>query len=233
MTFVRSLKSLGVAAAVALMALGGSASASKLSFNSGQAYMDRTLLITASGKASKQIEPDQVTLQVKLSAAGKDVGSVVLALNNRQNRLLDAAKGEGADVVSSSVSALDVREDRRSRRKNGNPDEAYKGTMQLSLTMKFSNNPLALIAKVTDGLVEGISRTRFGVSDQESGTEALKAEALANARKQAEAKAKLLNAKLGRLVNVTYRETPHRSSYGNGAATLQVRAMATFQREGE
>ncbi len=231
MALIQSAKSFCLAAIIALSALSGPAAGSDKS-RAALGYYDRSLLITTTGKATQQVAPDQVTIQVKLSGFGEDVGAVVSALNAQKKELIEAAQGVNDSMASAQVITLDVRENRRNRRNKGNSEEAYQGNMQLSLTMKISGDPLALIAEVTNGRVEGISRTRFEVSDTNGNTDELKKQALADARKKAMEKAALLEAKLGRLVNVNYRETPRRSNYGNGAATLAVRATATFQREG-
>lgn len=191
---------------------------------------DRAMLITVSGKATKSIQPDQMTIQVKLSGFGEDVGAVVLALNSQKKEMLKAAEKAADQMVSAHVTSLDVREDRRRRRDNARSQDAYQGHMQLSLTMKFAGDPLELIAKVTNGRVDAISRTRFEVSEGDVDTKELKAAALADARKEAQEKAELLGTKLGQLLNVNYHETPRRSSYGHGPSMVTVRATATFQR---
>ena len=227
---LNSVKTLGLAVIIALSAASAPAVAGNNKLSTALGHYGRAQLITATGKATKQIQPDQVTIQVKLSGFGEDVGSVVTALKTQKKELLGSAQGANDNMARASVISLDVRENRRNRRNKGNSKEAYQGNMQLSLTMKIGDDPLALIAKVTDGRVEGISRTRFEVSDPSVNTDELKKQALADARDQAMEKAKLLQIKLGRLVNVTYRETPRRSNYGNGAAALTIRAMASFQR---
>ena len=230
MAFIQSAKTFGLAAFIAFCACTVPAAAGSDKLRAAIGYYDRALLITSTGKAIQQIEPDQVTIQVKLAGYGEDVGAVVAALNTQKKELIEAAQGINENKASAQVVTLDVRENRRNRRKKGNAEEAYQGTMQLSLTMKVSGDPLELIAEVTNGRVEGISRTRFEVSEAKGNTEELKKQALAQAREQAEKKAKLLETKLGKLVNVHYRETPRHSNYGNGVTSLTVQATATFQR---
>ncbi len=231
MAFIQSVKTFGLATIVALSAYTVPATAGNEKLRAALGYYDRSLLITTTGKAAQQVEPDQVTIQVKLSGFGEDVGAVVTALNAQKKELVEAAKGVDDAMAKTQVVSLDVRENRRNRRNKGNTKEAYTGTMQLSLTMKVSGDPLELIAKVTNGRVDGISRTRFGVSDSEGSNDELKKQALADARKKAEEKAQLLETKLGRLVNVNYRETPRRSNFGSGSTMMTVRATATFQRQ--
>lgn len=231
MAFIQSVTAFGLATIVAFSAYTVPASAGNEKLRAALGYYDRSLLITTTGKAAQQVEPDQVTIQVKLTGFGEDVGAVVNALNAQKKELVDAAKGVDDTMAKTQVVTLDVRENRRNRRNKGNSKEAYQGTMQLSLTMKVSGDPLELIAKVTNGRVDGISRTRFEVSESKANNDELKKLALADARKKAEEKAKLLETKLGRLVNVNYRETPRRSSYGNGHTMMTVRATATFQRQ--
>ncbi|MCP5082983.1 MAG: SIMPL domain-containing protein [Alphaproteobacteria bacterium] len=231
MALIQLAKTFGLAAIIALSAFSGSAAAGSDKSRAALGYYDRSLLITTTGKAPQQVEPDQVTIQVKLTGVGEDVGAVVTALSAQKKELIEAAQGVNDNMASAQVISLDVRENRRNRRNKGNSKEAFQGTVQLSLSMKISGDPLALIAKVTNGRVEGISRTRFEVSDSNGNHDELKKQALADARKKAMEKAELLEIKLGRLVNVNYRETPRRSNYGNGATSLTVRATATFQRQ--
>lgn len=231
MASIQSAVTFGLAAILTLCAYAVPAAAAGDTLRTTLGYYDRSLLITTTGKATQRIEPDQVTIQVKLTGSGEDVGAVVTALNAKKKELIEAAQGVNGESANAQVTTLDVREDRRNRRNKGNSEEAYQGTMQLSLTMKISGDPLVLIAEVTNGRVEGISRTRFQVSDPKGNSDELKEKALADARKQAEEKAKLLQTKLGRLVNVNYRENPRRSTYGHGATSLTVRATATFERQ--
>lgn len=231
MTLGKFITAFGLAMAVSLSAFSASNAAASDRVRAALGYYDRTLLITTTGKATQQVQPDQVTIHVKLTGYGEDVGAVVTALNDQKNGLIEAAEGANETDTSAQVVSLDVRENRRNRRNKGEPEEAYQGNMQLSLTMKISGDPLTQIAKVTNGRVEGISRTRFEVSETAGDIDELKRQSLAEAREHAEEKAKLLQTKLGRLVNVNYRETPRRSGYGSGAASLTVRATATFERQ--
>ncbi|NNF80414.1 MAG: SIMPL domain-containing protein [Rhizobiales bacterium] len=231
MALIQSAITFGLTAIIALSTYSVPAAAGSDNLRAAVGYYDRSLLITTIGKATRQVKPDQVTIQVKLTDVGEDVGAVVTALNSQKKALIEAARGVNDNGASAQVITLDVRENRRNRRNEGDSKEAYLGTMQVSLTMKISGDPLALIAEVTNGRVEGISRTRFEVSEATGDNEELKQQALADARKKAMEKAKLLEIKLGRLVNVNYLETPRRSNYGHGATSLTVRATATFQRQ--
>ncbi len=231
MAFIQSAKTLGLATIIAFSAYAAPAAAGNDKLRAALGYYDRSLLITTTGKASQHVEPDKVIIQVKLTGFGEDVGAVVSALNSQKKELAEAAQGVDKAMAKTQVISLDVRENRRNRRNKGNSKEAYQGTMQLSLTMKISGDPLDLIAKVTNGRVDGISRTQFGVWDSNDSNDELKKQALADARRKAEEKAKLLETKLGRLVNVNYHETPRRSSFGSGNTMMTVRATATFQRQ--
>lgn len=188
--------------------------------------------VTAYGKASREVPPDLVTIKVKLVGKGKDVGTAVAALNAKKKALLGEVAGAGAKLVRSQVTSLDVREKRRRRSEATPAQENYQGHLQVALTMKTAGDPLDLIAKVTDGRVEAITQTRFEVSAAAQDTTELKQQALADARKRAEEQAGLLKAKLGRLINVSYRESPRRAPYG-GASIITVHATAVFAREDE
>ena len=225
MDLVQYSRALGLITLFAVFTLGGPAAASDRTLN-------HALLITATGNASKTVEPDQVTLQVTLSGVGRDVGSAVADLNAQKTELLQVAQAEGVNLTGTRVTALRVRENRRRRPIKILRDDEFSGTLQLSLSLQFEGDPLAMIAKLTAGRVDGITQTRFQVSDRNFDSDALKEEALADARKRAMEKAKLLQTNLGKLVNVTYRETPRRSSYSGGGAALTVSATAVFERAG-
>ena len=72
-------------------------------------FRDRTLLIRANGTAKRQIPPDQVTFQVKISGFGANVGAVIAGLNAQKKALLATEQDAGVTVKNAQVASLDVR----------------------------------------------------------------------------------------------------------------------------
>ncbi len=230
MGFIQFARTLGLTAFVATVLWSGSATASDV-LRASPGVLKHLLPITVTGTASKRVSPDQVTMQVTVSASGPDVGSVVEDLNAQKQELMRAAEAEDAELISADVSSLNVRDTGSRRRNKQDGDRNYQGRMQVGLILRFSGDPLELIAKVTDGRVDGISGTRFQFSGQGVDSEALRQAALEDARERAQKKAELLETKLGRLLNVNYRETPLRNLHGSSGRELTVRANATFARD--
>lgn len=181
---------------------------------------DRLMRVRGSGRASA--EPDKVTIHLEATSANLDYGAAIVDLNHKIDELRQELKTVGLAPTRLKTAAFSVESnfdpEHRLRRFIG-----YEATHALQLTLPFDkqllNNMLSILA-VNESQAE--FSIEFSVGDEETLRQRSIADAVENAKRNADSLAQAASVKLGRIVSVEY-----------GWAELHVHTYAMFARPTE
>lgn len=162
--------------------------------------------ISVVGRASREVVPDFATVEVAVESRGPNPAAALDQNSAAARKVLDLA-GEfgivGADLATAAVS---LRPASKTVRDPGGqvrdvPD-GFQATNSVSLRVRDLKRLGAVMRRLIDGGSDRIGGVAFGLSDPGQTENAVRAEAVRDARRQAEALAEAAGTRLGRLASI-------------------------------
>jgi len=213
--------------------------------NMGRSGIPATDTITVQGDGTASIAPDVARISFTVQHTASTVSDAQDATTKQANAAIDYVKGQG--IAEKDVKTLSY---------NISPQYAYPNPCvpgalcpdyarapkvtgyQVSETIQVTVRDLTSVGTLLGGLgglqVQNVNGPDFTLDDPTAGHDAARADAIANARAQAQMLAKQLGVKLGKIVN--YSETTggymYAKAYGLGGA-METAAVAPNVPTGE
>ncbi|KMO38503.1 hypothetical protein VQ03_17290 [Methylobacterium tarhaniae] len=180
--------------------------------------------ISVVGRASREVVPDFATVEIAVESRGPNPAAA-LDQNSAAARKVVELAGEfgitGPDLATAAVSLRPVSKTVRDPggQMRDVPD-GYQATNAVSVRVRDLKRLGALMRRLLDGGADRIGGVAFGLSDPAQTENAVRADAVRDARRQAETLAEAAGIRLGRLESLV---SPPREG---SPAPIQARAFA-------
>ncbi len=168
--------------------------------------MDAKTIVVA-GFAQQTVKPDFATFRIGVVSIEKTSAGALDANNALMRRVLDAIKAEAPSDTAIQTSDFSIRPQHPQRKGEYGEDETVVIGYRVANTLTVTVNDLKKIGKVIDAATRAGANMsgsgEFEVKDRKDLEEKLLADAVKNARHNAEIMAAAENAKVGRLIAVS------------------------------
>lgn len=160
--------------------------------------------ITVQGQASTDVSPDMATISIGVTTRAPQATAALDANSTAARRVIDHAKRSGvapADVKTGSVTLTEAFKTRPGPDGRQEPD-GYIATNILVLKLRDLSRMGVLLRETVDEGANRISGVRFGLNDAEPVKDAMRKEAVADARRKALLLAEAAGAKMGEVLTI-------------------------------
>ena len=180
--------------------------------NFGRPVTPATDTITVSGTGQATLAPDIANISFSVQNTAATVAEAQTASTKQANAALDYVKGQGIaekDVKTTSYN-ISPQYSYPNPCQTSYPCPAYTGTpkitgYEVSETVSVKVRKLESVGTLLEGLgklgVQNVNGPNFALEDINTGPDAARADAIANARSQAQLLAGQLGVRLGKIVN--------------------------------
>ncbi|WP_246102410.1 SIMPL domain-containing protein [Methylobacterium terricola] len=180
--------------------------------------------ISVVGRASREVAPDFATVEIAVESRGATPAAALDRTSSAARKVADLAGEFGIRGADLATAALSLRPASKTVRDPGGemrdvPD-GYQATNAVSVRVRDLARLGALMRRLIDGGADRIGGVSFGLSDPRQTENAVRADAVRDARRQAEALAEAAGTRLGRLDNLV---SPPRDG---AAAPMHARSFA-------
>ncbi len=231
---------------LAILALFLCAETVSLAANFNRPASPATDTITVSGSGQATLAPDIANVSFSVQNTSATVADAQAATTKQANAALAFVKGQGIsdkDVKTVSYN-ISPQYSYPNPCTGGAMCPVYSGTpkitgYQVSETVQIKVRVLESVGSVLEGLgklgVQNISGPDFALEDASTGPDAARADAIANAKQQADLLAKQLGVRLGKIVNFSESSGGYAvpMAYGMGVSSAKDSAAAPQVPTGE
>ncbi len=181
--------------------------------------------IPVTGKATKKVKPDQVTIIIGTNLTDKDILTLQEKSHNAVNKSTNAIKNLGINANDISTNLYEI---------NPNYDYStdtiknYQAQIRIEVQIKDIEKNSDLISKVIkEAISSGLNEVYaldYSISNREEIIKELKDEAIENAKKEKKHTEEILDVKLGKLVDTNFDDAyyPLYRDYESYAPKLEV-----------
>ena len=167
--------------------------------------LDDTPHITLVGTATREVAPDLATITLGVTSRKPNAKAAADATATRAQRLVDAAKAQGivsADIQTQSATLAQAFEDRHDAqgRYTGRDPAGFDASNTIAIRVRDLQKTGALAQALIDAGATSFDGILFTIEHPQPILDDLAAEAVANARRQAEMVARAGGVKLGRVL---------------------------------
>ncbi|MGX7704721.1 SIMPL domain-containing protein [Methylobacterium sp. Gmos1] len=180
--------------------------------------------ISVIGRASREVAPDFATVEIAVESRGPNPAAALDQNSAAARKVADLAGEFGIAGPDLATAAVSVRPASKTVRDPGGqmrdvPD-GYQASNSVSVRVRDLKRLGALMRRLLDGGADRIGGVAFGLSDPGQTENAVRAEAVRDARRQAETLAEAAGTRLGRLESIV---SPPREG---APAPMHARAFA-------
>ncbi|GJD65360.1 SIMPL domain-containing protein [Methylobacterium frigidaeris] len=180
--------------------------------------------ISVIGRASREVPPDFATVEVAVESRGPNPAAALDQNSTAARKVVELAGEFGIAGPDIATAAVSLRPASKTVRDPGGqmrdvPD-GYQATNAVSVRVRDLKRLGALMRRLLDGGADRIGGVAFGLSDPGQTENAVRADAVRDARRQAETLAEAAGTRLGRLESIV---SPPRE---NAPAPMHARAFA-------
>ena len=176
----------------------------------GQAMANAEPTLTVRGQGRAQVPPDHASLTVEVVTKAKSVEAATAAHRERATRAVNALrdmKTDGVEIAQSSFRLSEVRTPPAPSDRPREPDVDYQAITTFELKMTRLGAVDGAITKIASTGLFQIRNLRFGIEDNNPGTNTARKNAVADARERASTYAQAAGVQLGDIVKIEDVET--------------------------
>ncbi|WP_288588215.1 SIMPL domain-containing protein [uncultured Methylobacterium sp.] len=176
------------------------------------------------GRASREVAPDFATVEVAVESRGATPAAALDQNSAAARKVVELAGEFGITGPDLATAAVSLRPATKTVRDPGgqmrDAPDGFQATNAVSVRVRDLKRLGALMRRLIDGGADRIGGVAFGLSDPGQAENTVRADAVRDARRQAETLAEAAGLRLGRLESLV---SPPRQG---GAMPMQARAFA-------
>ncbi len=155
--------------------------------------------ISVDGEAETFVKPDTASVSFSITQKASTTDTATASVNERMNALVSQLQKVGMDEKDIKTTAYDIYPE-YSYNNGKQTFEGYRVTQDISVVIRDLENTSDVLATVNSAGVDNVSQLTFFVDDDENIKEELRAQAIADAKKNAQSLAKELGVNLDEIV---------------------------------
>lgn len=180
----------------------------------------RTVVVT--GVAKRDYEPDVLRISLTLVSRDRELAVAKRLSDEQLERLLGVTKKYNISHKNLVTSNIRSNPEYSRTRKNDRQLVGYKITRKISIIVKDAQIQEELMASFVDAEINQVNAVRFDLSDPDEKRAALRVEAFSDAKRKANALARVANSRLGNALEIHAQDSNGYSAPHHGMMAVSV-----------